>query len=259
MQFITKVTVTGADDSVHIPSLLDLAEEYPFVEFGILLSKTAMGRSRFPSADWIKTLVDSYLDRHYSGEGINFSGHVCGAWVRQFMMGGWPKWELFQIHEKLFGIFRRFQINTHAEPHDVNWIQLPFLLREFERAGKTIIFQCDNVNGEVTIDRMTAEGITNVAGLFDLSHGAGILPETWPQPIKGVSCGYAGGLSPSNVAGQIEKISGIVGNNTVWIDAETHLYTHAERGERPLFDLDKVRAFLEAAKPWVIQAPKASP
>ena len=52
-KFVTKVTVTGADDSVDVDGLIDLSKEFPFVEFGILLSKSSAGSARFPSGLWL--------------------------------------------------------------------------------------------------------------------------------------------------------------------------------------------------------------
>lgn len=38
-RFINKVTVTGADDSIDPGDLISIQQEYPFVEFAILLSR----------------------------------------------------------------------------------------------------------------------------------------------------------------------------------------------------------------------------
>ena len=55
---LTKVTITGADDSVRVEDLLEINERFPFVEFGILVSKRTGGQAvpRFPSAEWMKGL-----------------------------------------------------------------------------------------------------------------------------------------------------------------------------------------------------------
>jgi len=241
MQFITKFTVTGADDSVHPYQLIDLAEEFPFVEFAILLSRNSMGNTRFPSREWIHHLVGDCLDRS-----MNFAGHICGAWVRELLMGRWPTHDFLNIDDDFQEFFQRWQINTHAVPHKFDTVKLWEIVQTLENHGQTIIFQHDNVNTEM-IECMGDH--KNVAALFDLSHGAGVLPEAWPKPLA-IPCGYAGGLSPENVAGQIEKIATIVGDRQIWIDAETKLRSPDDQ----IFDLGKVRAFLEAAKPWVIRS-----
>lgn len=244
MQFITKVTVTGADDSIHPYQLIELAEEYPFVEFAILLSRNSMGRPRFPSREWINHLISDCLDR-----GMNFAGHICGGWVREILKGRWPVHDFLNIDDDLQEFFQRWQINTHAVPHEYSAVLLWEIVRELGNHEQSIIFQHDGVNTEM-IESMSDH--KNVSALFDLSHGAGILPESWPLPLE-IPCGYAGGLSPENVAGQIEKIATVIGERQIWIDAETKLRSPDDQ----IFDLAKVRAFLEAAKPWVVQVPKA--
>ncbi len=54
MKFIKQVTVTGADDSINYYRLFELSEKYPFVEWGLLLSKNSEGYPRFPTWNWIE-------------------------------------------------------------------------------------------------------------------------------------------------------------------------------------------------------------
>ena len=81
----------------------------------------------------------------------------------------------------------------------------------------------------------------NCSTLFDLSHGAGVLPEQWPKPLPGIRCGYAGGLSPDNIKEQLTLISAAVGDTPIWIDMETHVRSNNDR----LFDLGKVEQVLK--------------
>lgn len=249
-QFVSKVTVTGADDSIRPETLIEIAAEFPFVEFGILLSRNAMGKNRFPSKEWLRQMI-----AECSGRGIQFSGHICGAWVREILAGKWPKWDFYNIHDSFISpdVFKRWQINTHAQPHNVDFIQLPYILLELEKNEQSVIFQYDDVNTEL-VSRSVKAKADNVSALFDLSHGAGILPSSWPKPIEGVPCGYAGGLSPENVSEQLSKLESAVGDSTIWIDAETKLRSADDQ----VFDIEKVRAFLAAAKPRVIPAASAA-
>lgn len=238
------VTVTGADDSTPVKDLLEIAEQYPFAEFGILLSRDSMGHRRFPSSEWINDLVCSILVRKLN---VNLSGHLCGAWVRELLVGKWPETELLAIHPELprAGVFKRWQINTHAIPHKTKTEALTAVITELGKREQTAIFQFDNVNTN-TLFSIKGEGCTNVAALYDLSHGAGVLPTNWPAPLDDIYCGYAGGLSPENVKEQLKKLEPIVGDREIWIDAETHLRSDDDL----VFDLKKVRAFLEAAAPY---------
>ena len=80
---LKRVTITGADDSTSIPELVNLSKEFPFVEWGILVSKRHEGEFRFPSRHWIERFSD------VAGRAkLNVSTHVCGVWVRQMFVRG---------------------------------------------------------------------------------------------------------------------------------------------------------------------------
>lgn len=236
---LTKVTVTGADDSVDPEDLLALANKYPFVEFGILLSEKAVhtGLNRFPSSPWLAAL-NSLSD----GFNLKLSAHICGRWVRDILIG---KWTVFK-HDPTLYSFQRIQLNFHAAAQMCDEDKFVKGFYDERLQGKQIIFQRDGVNHLFYV--IAEHAGFNVVPLFDLSHGTGILPDNWPSADQFVrGAGYAGGLSPENVAGELEKISQVSGEKEIWIDAETHL--RSDNDQR--FDLDKVEAFLEAAKPFV--------
>lgn len=252
-KFITQVTVTGADDSTDFSRLFEIQKKYPYVEFGILLSDKYLakegvarlnGVSRFPSSDWLWRLIscNQVMDTK-----LRLSGHICGKWVKQALRDGtFPDLDdRIGNTEGVTHFFSRWQLNTHAEYHTVNFDKLEQLVKD--RNWQSVIFQLDNVN-EI-LPEMLKRKLTNVSGLFDLSHGAGILPSSWPEARKDVYLGYAGGLSPDNVVEQCEKIAEVVGDEKVWIDAETHLRSPDNR----TFDLDKVEEFLEKARPFVYE------
>lgn len=239
MKILTKVTVTGAGDSVNPADLWRVAEKFPFVEFGILLgNKVSLGNgsTRFPSKKWLQQLTKESKRRPK----IKFSGHLCGAWVDGFMTGHSFDFDGY-IANGLGDLFGRFQINTHAEDcdHDDGLYDL------LNAISQTVIFQLDNHFGTLIAKEAVKFGHKNIAGLFDLSHGAGVLPESWPDPINGLECGYAGGLSPENVANQLSEIE--KHTKSTWIDAESSLFNYGK------FDLNRVEEFLIAARPWVIE------
>lgn len=241
-QILKCVTVTGADDTIEPGDLSTIAERYPYVEFGILLSNRYSvpggGCNRFPSRDWLREL------RSYQTSALRLSGHICGAWVHDIYEGEWPDALTIVVMDLPF---RRFQLNTHGEKHDINNADLLSVVKTLGVFIQEAIFQLDNNSGNEGAELMLKHDQRNVSGLFDLSHGAGVLPSAWPKPIQGLNCGYAGGLSVANVREQLFRIQEVTDGPT-WIDAETHL-----RGTfRDNFSLDKVCDFLEAAKPWVI-------
>lgn len=238
MKLIKKVTVTGADDSVNPKDLLNLAKDFPFVEYGILMSKgSRSGKNRMPSFTWLQEFVDTF-----STQGVSVSGHICGSWVKEIYHGSWP---FIDLHYGFSSIANRWQLNTHGESHTYTLDPFMDVISERNTLSQQVIFQFDKMNN-TPLNRAIEKGL-NVSALYDLSHGAGVLPEKWEVPSLNTYCGFAGGLSPKNVVEQIEKMCSIT-SVPFWIDAETWL--RSEDDEK--FDLDKVRAFLTAAEPFVI-------
>lgn len=234
-QILQLITVTGADDSIDPNDLVSIAKEFPFVEFGILLSKKQQGSKRFPSRTWLEV-----LHHIWKKENLTLSGHLCGKWVRD-ICAGIPSF--FEEMKPLAEMFKRIQLNFHAEPHEPNFDEFEYILQT-SALGKDVIFQMDGENEHIfnTMEKR----IGKISPLFDASGGCGVLPKEWPNPIG--YCGYAGGLSPENVAEELKKISKVASDSVVWVDAETLLRSDNDRQ----FDLKKVRDFLKNAEPWVV-------
>jgi phosphoribosylanthranilate isomerase len=231
---IDRVTVTGADDSNGVEDLVEIQKMYPFVEWGILLSKHSEGSYRFPSAEWIEGLKPV-------ADKLTLSGHLCGRWVRDICDGHNTVYE----DRPLFtGLFQRYQLNFHAYQHRIK-DEAAFVGAARSLCAKQVIFQFDDVNNKL-LGKARAKGI-DAAPLFDTSGGAGVLPGEWPEALD-VYSGYAGGLSPENLPEQMEAITEKCGDGPIWIDAETWLRS----AQDSIFDLDKVCKFLEQAKPFMV-------
>jgi len=227
---LEKVTITGADDNTNIPQLLELSKEFPFVEWGILVSRRSEGGPRFPSRDWIDELIAV-------SHGLRLSMHVCGVWVRQMFVGE-LRWNDLP---SCFPVVERIQINTHAQQHAST---SAFVDKLAERPNVQFIFQWDGVNDHL-IYAAKAAGL-NVAALFDASGGAGILPKEWLPPADQFPCGYAGGLGPENVVEQIRKIE-VICKRPFWIDMERRVRTHDDAR----LDMDLVRKVLTNSAQFV--------
>lgn len=243
-KFIKTVTITGADNSVDPQDLVKLSEEFSFVEWGILLSESQNGTNRFPNFAWIEELKNTWI----KNQNLFLSGHICGKWVRDICCGDWSILKYKTEQDCAWqDMFSRFQLNFHAQVHTLNKTEF---LNGFEKnklyravAGSEFIFQLDDVNNKI-LDVAIENGI-NAFGLFDLSGGAGILPKNWPTSDK--FCGYSGGLSPENLAEQLQLIEKVA-TNQIWIDVETHVRSNNDTQ----FDLNKVKKFLEISREWVI-------
>lgn len=241
---LKKVTVTGADDSVRPAALLEIANRFPFVEFGILVGQDHFGSPRFPSAPWIAEFVEAF-----HGRPGQVSMHLCGEWVRDFYMG--RPLAVGQFPAALLHAAGRVQLNTHGVLHEYELSGMMTLIGQLNQVGIEVIFQYDEIN--VIPLETAAHGGLKVSALVDGSHGAGILPAAWPAPedTEGdnleIPIGYAGGLTPENVADQIYLMPQDPPGAPTWVDAETHL----RASEGMLFDLTKVERFLAAAMPWV--------
>lgn len=230
------VTISGADDSVDPLHLLALSKKYPFVEWGILLSKSAQGRDRYPTLEWLKKLRAVIAINDID---VRLSGHMCGRWARDICIGDWS---YIDDHGSVFTMFNRFQLNISTYMHKVN----AFFIPELSEIGKQIIIQVKDFNNEILADAKKA-GVDAVP-LFDRSGGRGVVPEEWPRANSEMSIsGYAGGLSPINVQREVRRIlmeSNDI-NTPIWIDMESGVRTDNK------FDMDKVKQVLEYLAPLV--------
>lgn len=236
---LDRVTVTGADDSVDPNDLAALSKRFPFVEWGILLSRSQEGNHRFPTLNWILHLNRVRGACASMGAPLKLSGHLCGQWVRALCRGS----RRFEAERPaLRSLFQRVQLNFHAQEHDVAPDLFVEVLQMWER--EEYIFQVDGVNNHALGTARNA-GV-NAVPLFDKSGGAGVEPGEWPAPF-GSYCGYAGGLHPDILREQLGRIALAAGDSRVWIDVETHVRSADDRQ----FDLAKVEKFLTVAEPWV--------
>lgn len=221
------VTVTGIDARTDLGQVERLTDRFPFVEWGVLFG--LRGTSQRSGAE-------ASLDLATESAPLRLSAHLCGDYVSDILAGG----RSFFAHQGCaWRMFRRIQINTHAEHYVANEPALIALIRN-EIAPARIICQIDGNVGNALFRVLSDAGLA-VDGLNDLSHGAGVLPSAWESGEVGAQ-GYAGGLSPENVAEQCERIPG----DALWIDAETHLRTDN------WLDMVKVEKFLLAAEPWAL-------
>lgn len=230
---LTKVAITGPDDAVDIADLNAISAEFPYVEWALLCEPEAAGTARAPSFEWI----DAFMREARGHRAV----HMCTS-----ALIGLSKGE--EKFRRIVEGFDRIQLNfKYRETGSrLNLDGLVAQVKSF--ADKTFIFQ---YGGEYVKLLPAFEGCENMAVLFDGSAGSGALPDSWPAPLPGFACGYAGGLGPDNIVAQVEKIKSVLppGYET-WVDMESGVRTN------DVFDLTKVCRVLEAAAPYIFQGRK---
>jgi hypothetical protein len=225
---LDRVTFTGADDSVLGEEIIEIAKKYPKTEWGILFGASNEGANRFPSREWLEREVPIMAKA-----GLQLCGHLCGRHVNDLVLRGDFTW-LYLYPDELTKLFKRIQINFHGMEYDPARSFLP----RIEDEPFQFIFQQDDKNNWIYQEAID-DGLKNVFPLFDVSHGAGVLPEdnSWPIRKKTEFMGYAGGLGPDNIREQLALIDKAAGNHgPFWIDMETKVRSNRDRK----FDLDKV-------------------
>jgi hypothetical protein len=228
------VTITGADDSTDIQELVDLSAEFPFLELGILVSKSQEGGPRFPSRSWIDKLGEQVTVEN----GLRVAMHLCGRWMRELLTGDLAWGDLPSV----VSFASSYQFNTHGvtvTPDPQRFIEK----LASRRILRTFIFQWNPVAEPLAL--LAASRDLNVMGLFDGSGGAGKLPENgWPSP-HGIAfpMGFAGGIGPDNVLDQLAKIQEACGDRQIptWIDMEGRVRT--DDGVK--LDMNRVRSVLK--------------
>ncbi len=216
------VSITGADDEVNIEDLNAISDQYPFVEWAILLLPEQEGSSRFPTIDWIKNFTKKY-------KGAHKAMHLCGDVFLGFVENDPGVLALMQG-------FNRVQLNLEFGDVEGKYdLSALFAQIKAHPEFEFIIQYTDKNNGLLSL----LHDIPNHAVLFDESAGTGLSPKFWPAPLEGHFCGYAGGINPDNVAQNIDMIAQAAGDYETWIDMESGVRTDDR------FDLEKVRQVLK--------------
>lgn len=248
---LNMLTFTGADDGTNPADLIMFSRRFPWVEWGILIGSRAMA-ARMPSPQWIRELLRL---KATAGHRVNLSLHICGRPLRTIADG---RSIVGEGGEDLRG-FERVQLNWHGDRQgDIGGkIAAAFSSMRVQIDWEPeVIFQGDETNAAAELHRETEQMGFNVSMLFDCSHGAGVLPESWPKSIPSIKCGWAGGLGLENIASQLPLIRAAydAGGSAFdyWIDMETKV-----RNGRDQFDLaicEKVARIVGVAAPKVLLA-----
>jgi phosphoribosylanthranilate isomerase len=224
---VVLTSITGADDQVDPKTLKAISEFWPWTEWAILYFPEREGTARNPTKVW----RDRFLD--VCGRG-RCAAHLCGEEAFRLVLAEDPATidELRQYDRVQLNINARHRIFTDDEVLQVyrkmEELKIPYILQYHEGSKdliQTYLLECP---GRAQV-------------LFDTSRGRGVSPESWPEPLSYVDCGYAGGINTDNIRNVIHAVNSVSGNQKVWIDLESG----ARTGN--VFDLNKVLQILYTA------------
>lgn len=228
------ITFTGIDARTDLQELQAIQLQYPLAEFGVLTSY-----------HWYEN-GNRYLDPHLLpnlyGRGLNLALHICGSAAHDAMDGFWNRINRHTVEYLYRGLFQRVQLNVANRSDNPDRLASvpPNCRTEViiqQRPGDAALFE-----HSLWVGRETRPG--NVSMLIDGSGGQGIdSPISIYQSVEKI--GYAGGISPENVADKLTYLFENVRNGEFWIDMESGVRTD------DWFDLDKVRRVLETCKPFI--------
>lgn len=221
------ITFSGCDDQSDIARMGALSQRYP-IEWALLMSPERQGQGRYPSLAFLERLIttehpSNLYPREAGQTGMFFAAHLCGDYARLATRA-----EPLPIEvSKLVCACDRVQVNLRGASVDAGVVQ-------GWAAGMALdaILQCGPFPDD---DR--------VLWLHDLSAGRGVKATAWPEQV-GAFVGYAGGLNPQSVAGEVASIAEVA--DAYWIDMEQGVRDAQDR-----FDLDKVAAVCAAVYPML--------
>lgn len=224
------VTITGADDSVDPHDLLELYEEFRFVEWGVLMAETGEGTARYPTRSWVEQVCRL--------PSLKLSAHLCGTLSAIVGYGKTPQME---------NSFSRVQLNGWDFTGGLASSGLATRLST--QRPEWIIHACSqdgllkSVITALTLNYRS--GSSKVSVIYDESYGRGMMPRTWPRAPLGARVGYAGGITPENVCSVLDQICAANPDDerSFWIDVESGVRDESDR-----LDLGKVRSVLEQVK-----------
>jgi hypothetical protein len=220
---INLCTFTGVDARTDLGRVIEMAAAYPFLEFGILLSRTPEDKDpRYPQFRQISDIVERLSGR------AQLALHVCGRAVGEFVRepAEGSVYAGQDIHDLVAAGIGRVQLNFNFERFGLSLEEIDVAVR---RTSAKVITQHFPANAPVTI----GVAAPNHQVLYDASGGRGVAATDYGRPFVGKYTGYAGGLGPENAITAVTAIQSVAGDADVWIDMESRIRTDG------YLDLDK--------------------
>lgn len=228
------VTFTGADDHIAPIDLVTELSRYANnkkvdfkIEWAILFHPQKEQLARYPSMEWVDEVLE--LSQKYAG--LNLAAHFCGDYTKKFLEGKFP----FIDHPLFYKGFKRIQLNLSSKRASE---VVKNLTTDFSSLNKEVIFG-GNYNDIMDFSYFAKN---KISVLFDTSGGKGVELDTYSiVPVvdeKKLSVGYAGGLTPLNIASKMKELNSVLDpDDCVWIDMETGIRTDNDLDLNKCFDI----------------------
>lgn len=238
---INKISLIGVDEKTNLYDLVKLqySTNIP-LEYGFLYSSPREGEeNRYPTGNFIN-FAKGVLSDHSDG---TVSLHLCGDVAYYYLVNEYVKnYPLVHLIENI----DRIQFNLHwgkLKQHPIEIIEDG--IAYYQQNDQRVIFQYNDNNKEF-IDLLKHRE-THVDILFDNSGGLGKELNNPQKAIKGFNCGYAGGISPDNVYGILNRISQVNDEDTsIYIDMESGI-----RDENDWFSIEKCKQVIKEVERWI--------
>ncbi len=244
------VTFTGPDEGTDLSALVGLQRDFGrSVEIGILVYPPKTGEPLYPRGSWIHKFLE------VSRPDARLALHLCGEAVDMFLGQDRQCMDLARH-------FATVQLNFF---HGVKPVSARDIMKaadifaeEHERflpdaLDSGVVIVPDNAPNRPVIQELLEEQnrlvssdprrlLSPIACLFDSSGGKGIAAKHWPYAHDTVICGYAGGLTPSNVSEQNDYIRDSAKGHPYWLDMQKGVRTFSgPEDRRGFFDVGKCR------------------
>ena len=262
------ITCSDPREFNDIREIIALGKISPRVEIAVQAHPSKMSNG-MPRNEWFRELLQYVL---FDKLDIKLAVHVNREWCDEICRTGKIPEDLKDFFDlrhdtnKCSTLIRRWQLNMPIDTaNNINIHALSKLIDQYPE--KRFIFQY-NENTKNAVNKLYNAKV-RFSVLYDASGGRGISPQLWNAPLySNVPQGYSGGLSPENIADNLDKIAVCtqrpsarydMHNNVVhemgerhdiWIDAEGKLKTDDK------FDIARARQYILNAENWLKQKQK---
>lgn len=241
---LEKITCSDMREYNEIDDIINLGKTYPMAEFAIQAHPSKFS-GWMPRYVWFDTLMHAAKMNN-----INLAMHVNAEWRTEICRGNIPyeikrMWNLQRANG--MPVIGRVQININGGKESFRFYadRVADIIRAYPNIE--FVFQY-TPRQRARLKKLDATGAP-FSMLFDASGGRGISPLAWHAPVsKNHKMGYSGGLSPENVAENLDKINLVLPTDyNTWIDAEGKL----KDPDTKQFDVARAEKYIQNAIRWI--------